>query len=123
MYLGRTPKTQLERQVQRLREEHERRCDQAEQDWKQDAQQCQKEQGRLGVVGSTVKMADLSVMSLEERDRFEVAGLDREELMSQGFMEPDDFYNPADAPLGSGGEETRQYYVFSAEKLAVDEEF
>jgi hypothetical protein len=47
--------------------------------------------------------------------REQINGLDREELLSQGYLEPDQF--PADEKIVS-----RSYY-FTPEELAVDEEF
>ena len=105
--------------VRQLREEHERRGAEAEQQWEQQQQQRQEERTRLGMVSSPVSTVDLSAMTQQQRRAFEMAGLDREELMSQGFVEPDDFYNPAD----SSEEEKKGRYVFSEEELAADEEF
>ena len=105
--------------VRQLREEHERRGAEAEQEWEQQHRQRQEERTRLGMVSSPVSRVDLSAMTQQQRRAFEMAGLDREELMSQGFVEPDDFYNPAD----SSEEEKKGYYVFSEEELAADEEF
>lgn len=113
----------LEQETQLLQQQL--KCEQAEMEaqWEQDYQPRQEERVRLGVVGSPVKTLDLSAMSLEERYAFEMAGLDHEELMSQGFMEPDDFYNPVEVPPMSGREDKQECYVFSASDLAADEEF
>lgn len=109
--------------VRQLREEHERRGAEAEREWEQEQEQRQEERTRLGLVSSSVLTVDLSAMTQQERRAFEMAGLDREELMSQGFVEPDDFYNPVDVQTLSSEEEKKGHYVFSAEELAADEEF
>lgn len=112
-------KAENAQQVQQLGEEHERRCAEAEREWEQEQEQRQEERSRLGLVSSSVSTVDLSAMTPKDRWAFEMAGLDREELMSQGFVEPDDCYNPAD----SSEEEKKGYYVFSEKELAADEEF
>ena len=86
--------------VRQLREEHERRCAEAEREWEQEQEQRQEERTRLGLVSSSVSTVDLSAMTQQERWAFEMAGLDCEELMSQSFVEPDDFYNSADSSEG-----------------------
>jgi hypothetical protein len=93
-------KAENAQQVQQLREEHERRGAEAEQKWEQEERQRQEERTRLGLVSSSVSTVDLGAMS-------------------QGFVEPDNFYNPAD----SSEEEKKGHYVFSEEELAADEEF
>lgn len=113
----------LEQETQLLQQQLKHEQAEMEAQWEQDYQQRQEERAQLGLVSSQVLTVDLSGMSLEERYRFEVAGLDREDLMSQGFMEPDDFYNPAEVPPISGGEDKQGFYVFSASDLAADEEF
>lgn len=37
----------------------------------------------------------------------EMVGLDREELLSQGFLEPDDFYNPNDESISSSSSKSK----------------
>jgi hypothetical protein len=113
----------LEQETQLLQQQLKREQAEIEAQWEKDYQQRQEERTRLGIVVSPVKTVDLSAMSLEERHAFEMAGLDHEELMSQGFMEPDDFYNPAEVSSMSGREDKQGHYVFSASDLAADEEF
>ena len=45
----------------------------------------------------------------------QISGLDREELLSQGYLEADEF--PTDEKILSGS------YYFTPEELALDEEF
>ena len=42
----------------------------------------------------------------------EMAGLDREELLSQGFLEADDFYDPSDESINSSDSESKSQEAY-----------
>lgn len=42
----------------------------------------------------------------------EMAGLDREELLSQGFLEADDFYDPSDESINSSDSESKSEQAY-----------
>lgn len=59
---------------------------------------------------------DTRSMTSQERRVFEMSGLDNEELMSQGFLEPDDFYTPTDEQ-----QDVQQVHALSNQELDWEE--
>lgn len=59
---------------------------------------------------------DTRSMTPQERRAFEMSGLDYEELLSQGFLEPDDFYTPTDEQ-----QDLQQVHFLSDEELDWEE--
>jgi hypothetical protein len=59
---------------------------------------------------------DTRSMTSQERRAFEISGLDYEELMSQGFLEPDDFYTPTDEQ-----QDVQQVHTLSNQELDWEE--
>lgn len=59
---------------------------------------------------------DTRSMTSQERRAFEMSGLDYEELMSQGFLEPDDFYTPTDEQ-----QDVQQVHSLSNQELDWEE--
>lgn len=59
---------------------------------------------------------DTRSMTSQERRVFEMSGLDNEELMSQGFLEPEDFYTPTDEQ-----QDVQQVHALSNQELDWEE--
>lgn len=115
-------------EVQQLQQqlEHERAEEEAQ--WEQERLSRDEERAHLNIVREKVSPSisrnevDTSSMTPLERRADLMNGLDREELLSQGFVEPDDFYNPADGKPLLGKKEEEKVYVFSNEELAAANE-
>ncbi len=107
--------------------EHERA--EVEAQWEQERLSRNEERAHLNIVREKVSPSisrnevDTSSMTPLERRAYLMSGLDREELLSQGFVEPDDFYNPADEKRLISEKEEEKVYVFSNEELAAADEF
>jgi hypothetical protein len=123
----RNAKLELELQQWQQQLEHERA--EVEAQWEQERLSRDEERVHLNIVREKVSPSisrnevDTSLMTPLERRADLMNGLDREELLSQGFVEPDDFYNPADEKPLLGKKEEEKVYVFSNEELAAANEF
>ena len=123
----RNAKLDLEVQQWQQQLEHERA--EVEAQWEQERLSRDEERVHLNIVREKVSPSisrnevDTSSMTPLERRADLMNGLDREELLSQGFVEPDDFYNPADEKRLLGKKEEEKVYVFSNEELAAADEF
>lgn len=123
----RNAKLDLEVQQWQQQLEHERA--EVEAQWEQERLSRDEERAHLNIVREKVSPSisrnevDTSSMTPLERRVHLMSGLDREELLSQGFVEPDDFYNPADEKPLLGKKEEEKVYVFSNEELAAADEF
>ena len=123
----RNAKLELEVQQWQQQLEHERA--EVEAQWEQERLSRDEERAHLNIVREKVSPSisrnemDTSSMTPLERRADLMNGLDREELLSQGFVEPDDFYNPADEKPLLGKKKEEKVYVFSNEELAAAKEF
>ena len=123
----RNAKLELEVQQWQQQLEHERA--EVEAQWEQERLSRDEERAHLNIVREKVSPSisrnemDTSSMTPLERRADLMNGLDREELLSQGFVEPDDFYNPADEKPLLGKKEEEKVYVLSNEELAAADEF
>jgi hypothetical protein len=123
----RNAKLELEVQQWQQQLEHERA--EVEAQWEQERLSRNEERAHLNIVREKVSPSisrnevDTSSMTPLERRADLMNGLDRQELLSQGFVEPDDFYSPADEKSLLGKKEEEKVYVFSNEELAAANEF
>lgn len=65
---------------------------------------------------------ELKSTTPQARQAFKMAGLDPEELLNQGFKEPEDFDDATEALLISGEREEKPVYTFTEAEDAAFEE-
>ncbi len=119
----------LDLEVQQLQQQLEHERAEVEAQWEQERLSRDEERAHLNIAREKVSPSissnevDTSSMTPLERRTHLMNGLDREELLSQGFVEPDDFYNPADEKQLLDEKEEEKIHVFSDEELGAAEEF
>lgn len=62
----------------------------------QDQEEMRQRALRLGIPYEEPQLTSINHQFTRQSRTEKMAGLDREELLSQGFLEPDDFYDPRD---------------------------
>lgn len=119
----------LDLEVQQLQQQLEHERAEVEAQWEQERLSRDEERAHLNIAREKVSPSissnevDTSSMTPLERRAHLMNGLNREELLSQGFVEPDDFYNPADEKQLLDEKEEEKIHVFSDEELGAAEEF
>lgn len=119
----------LDLEVQQLQQQLEHERAEVEAQWEQERLSRDKERAHSNIAREKVSPSissnelDTTSMTPLERRAHLMNGLDREELLSQGFVEPDDFYNPADEKQLLDEKEEEKIQVFSDEELGAAEEF